>query len=231
LKMLLAAQEKSPNKPLSMQGDPVHPGAVGQLMMAASLLKALHAEPFVSSAEIDATGKLVEAKGCVIDHIAIKEGAVSFDRLDEKLPFPIPDDARAVLSFDPTVYEMSQYMLAVSGLKEGSYALKVNGVQLGSPLPATAWAKGVNITPLAYENATKPNAITNQAKAILNAVIAKESIVGNFRGLSQRASADGAEGALKSQLADLSKKVDAADALIRVAAKPSTLKFELVAVK
>ena len=44
LRAFLAAQEKSPNKPVSMQGDPVHPGPPGQLMMAAALLKALSAD-------------------------------------------------------------------------------------------------------------------------------------------------------------------------------------------
>jgi hypothetical protein len=37
LKMFLAEQAKDPNPPVSMQGDPVHPGPPGQLMMAAGV--------------------------------------------------------------------------------------------------------------------------------------------------------------------------------------------------
>ena len=69
LRMFLAAQDKNPDKPVSMQGDPVHPGPPGQLMMAAALLKELGADGFVSSLTIDAAGKLVEAKGCKVDGI------------------------------------------------------------------------------------------------------------------------------------------------------------------
>src|SRR5262249_59524414 len=44
LPAVLAAQDKNPDKPVSMQGDPVHPGPPGQLMMAAALLKELKAD-------------------------------------------------------------------------------------------------------------------------------------------------------------------------------------------
>ena len=39
LRSFLAAQDKEPIKAVSLQGDPVHPGPPGQLMMAAALLK------------------------------------------------------------------------------------------------------------------------------------------------------------------------------------------------
>ena len=42
-------------KGVNLTGDAVHPGAPGQLMMAAALLKALGAQGFVSEATIDAT--------------------------------------------------------------------------------------------------------------------------------------------------------------------------------
>jgi len=43
-----------------MQGDAVHPGPPGQLMMAAALLKELGADGFVSSVAIDAAGKTAD---------------------------------------------------------------------------------------------------------------------------------------------------------------------------
>src|SRR3954470_22714660 len=61
LRMFLAAQDKNADKPVSMQGDPVHPGPPGQLMMAAALLKELKADGFVSSVTIDAAGKLIDS--------------------------------------------------------------------------------------------------------------------------------------------------------------------------
>jgi lysophospholipase L1-like esterase len=81
LRMFLAAQDRNLDKPVSMQGDPVHPGPPGQLMMAAALLRELGADGFVSSVTIDAAGKLVEAKGCKVDGITSAVGALAFDRL------------------------------------------------------------------------------------------------------------------------------------------------------
>src|SRR5262249_8014373 len=113
LRAFLAVQDKRTDKPVSMQGDPVHPGPPGQLMMAAALLKELVPPPTVSSATLDAAGKLTDSKGCTIDAIKSEDGKLTFDRLDESLPFPIPDDARAVLALDPTILELSQYTLKV----------------------------------------------------------------------------------------------------------------------
>ena len=75
------------------------------------------------------------------------------------------------------------------------------------------------------------NPIVAQSRAILGAVNAKEGIVGQWRGLSQRASAAGATPELKEQLAALTKKVEAADEKIREVAKPRKLKFEIEPVR
>ena len=146
LRAFLAAQEKSTRKLVSMQGDPVHPGVPGQLMMAAALLKELGAEPFVSSVIIDAANLTVRSKGCTV-HIGKQpeKGGLFFDRLDECLPFPIPDEARNVLPLYPTILEMSQYTLKVTGLKGGKFQLWINSspvaVLTGKELEA-----GVNLT-------------------------------------------------------------------------------------
>lgn len=228
LRAFLAAQEKSPNKPVSMQGDPVHPGPNGQLMMAAALLKALGAEGFVSSATVDAAGSVAEAKGCSVTNSKAGNGGIEFDRLDERLPFPIPDATRVVLPLAPDVLELSRYMLKVTGLKGGEYQVKINGVACGRTTAADL-AAGVNLTTLAYDHASKADcAIVKQAQALLAAVAAKEGIVETWRQLSKRAHAPNAATELKEQLASLTAKVEEADAKIRQAAKPKSLKFEVV---
>ncbi len=200
-------------------------------MMAAALLKDLGADPLVSSATLHAGGKVVESSGCQVDLVEVNDGTLTFDRLDERLPFPIPDDARAVLPFDPTILDLSRYTLSVTGLKTGSYALKVNDAVLANSITADALAKGVNLTGLASAPGVAANPIATQGKAILTAVAAKEQLVGQWRTLSQRAHAAGAAPELKTQLAELGKKVAAADAKIRDAAKPQKLRFELTAAK
>src|SRR5262245_9681743 len=185
LRMFLAVQDKNPNKPVSMQGDAVHPGPPGQLMMAAALLRELGADGFVSSLTIDAAGKLVDGKLCRVDGIAAVGGALAFDRLDERLPFPIPDEARAVLPLFPTILNLSQYTLKVTGLKGSQYTLKINGEPVAA-LTAKQLESGLNLTALTPSpQATGANPIAAQGLAILSAVKAKEALVSQWRGLSQ----------------------------------------------
>lgn len=233
LRAFLAAQAKSTQKLVSMQGDPVHPGPNGQLLMAAALLKGLGANGFVSSATLDASGKLVEAKGCRVDGVKAEGGKLEFDRQEERLPFPLPDGTLDAVALDPTVHELSDYTLTVKGLKSGFYGLKINGVELPGSMAAVIWEKGVNLTSFAQavpvgtsgNNLVSP--VLAQSRAILQAVSAKESLVSQWRGLSQRAHAADAAPELKTQLAALTKQVEQADDKIRAAVRPQTLHFEL----
>lgn len=220
LRAFLDAQEKSTSRLVSMQGDPVHPGPPGQLTMAAALLKEMGANGFVSSATLDAQGKVIEAKGCVVSEVKSAGGTLAFDRLDDSLPFPIPDDARAVLPLYPLILELSQYTLKVTGLTAASYTLKVNASELGI-VSAKDLAQGINLTTFGQ------GAIATQGKAVLAEVGAKEGLVGQWRGLSRTASAPDAPADQKARLAALTKQVEAADAKIRAAAQPKKLHFEL----
>jgi lysophospholipase L1-like esterase len=227
LRGFLAAQEKAPSKPVSMQGDAVHPGPPGQLMMAAALLKGLGADAAVSSVVIDSTGKLAEAKGCKVEAVKADGGRIEFDRLDERLPFPIPDEARPVLALYPAILELSQYTLKVTGLKEGNYVLKINGVTTAT-LTAKDLEAGINLTAFGSNPQTREaNPIIAQGRAILAAVGAKEGIVSQWRGLSQKAHAAGAAPELKDQLTALTRSAEEADQKIRDAARPQKLHWEL----
>lgn len=226
LRAFLAAQAKSPLPLVSMQGDAVHPGAPGQLMMAAALLKALGADGFVSSLTLAADGKVVESKGCKVDGLKAEAGRIEFDRLDERLPFPIPEDAQTVTAFYPTILDLSQYTLKVTGLKDGSYSMKINGIA-SATLTSKELANGVNLTALSPIAPATVNPITAQSRAILSAVANKENLVGQWRGQSKQAIAPGAAPELQEKLALVTKTVEEADEKIRQAAKPQKLHFEI----
>ena len=223
LRAFLKVHEKSKDKLVSMQGDPVHPGPPGQLMMAAALLKDLGADGFVSSATLDAGGKVVEAKGCKIENYKTDDGRIVFDRTDNALPFPMPDDARPVLPLSPTVLDLSQYTLKVAGLN-GKFDVKVNDIVIGS-VTGDELAKGVNLTTFAK------GPIADQGKAILAAVSQKEGLVGQWRGMSKAAAAPNAPEDAKTKLAAQTKLVEQADEKIRDAAKPKKLHFEIAPAK
>jgi lysophospholipase L1-like esterase len=234
LRAFLAANEKDLDQLISIQGDAVHPGAPGQLLMAAALLKELGAESFVSNVTINAPG-MNSYMGCKVTDLKSTDTGVSFDRLDDCLPFPIPDEARAALRLYPTILDMSQYTLKVTGLKTGSYVLKVNNVPIAT-LAAKELEAGVNLTAFGSDPAKSPltkggqkggNPIAAQGKAVLAAVSVRAGLVGQWRNLSKAAHADKAPAKLMTDLAALTKKVEAADDAIRAAAQPKTLHFEL----
>src|SRR4029079_4776767 len=105
--------------------------------------------------------------------------------------FPIPDDARAVLSIAPDVLALSQYTLAVPNLPAGDYLLRINGVVCGR-FASKQLAEGVNLTAIGPMPMTKDvNPIVGQMRNVLKAVSDKENVVGTWRGLSQRAHAKG----------------------------------------
>ena len=154
----------------------------------------------------------------------------SFDRLDECLPFPIPENARQVLTLAPDVLALSDCTLGVTALpgKNDEFTLKINGVSCGT-FTRKQLSLGINLTDLPADPKAKVvNPIAAQSKAILDAVAAKEGAVGEWRGLSQKAHAKGADPKLKDDLALLTKKVEAADEKIREAATPKTLHFEVI---
>jgi lysophospholipase L1-like esterase len=226
LKAFLAEQAKKPALAVSMQGDPVHPGAPGQLMMAAALLKRLGAKGFVSEVIIDTNG-VGTSEDCAFTDLKVEGNSVSFDRLDECLPFPIPVEARTVLPLAPEVLEMSRYMLRVKGLKPGEYALALDGVKCGT-FTEEQLAAGINLTSLPVDPMVKfTHPIAAQMQAILTAVAAKENVVNQWRGLSPKAHAKGADPKLLEELAALTKKVEAADEAIRAAAKPKKIRFAI----
>jgi lysophospholipase L1-like esterase len=220
LKAFLSELAKDPQPLISMQGDPVHPGPPGQLIMAAALLKQLNADGFVSNAVIDAAGKVVEAKGCVIENVKAENGTLSFSRLDDSIAFPIPDEARAVINLFPTILELSQYTLKVTGLTAPQYVLKINGTEVGT-VAAKELESGINLTAFAQ------GPIAAQGKAVLSAVNAKEGAVGQWRGQSRAAAAPDAAAEAKQKLAATAKSVEEADVKIRAAAKPVKFNFEL----
>ena len=231
LRAFLAVQAKNPILSVPMQGDAVHPGAPGQLMMAAALLKELGADPFVSSVNINAVSQGVEAKGCSVSAIAFGgDGRIAFHRLDERLPFPIPEEARAVVAFDPTILAMSQYTLKVTGLTAAKYDLSINGSSLGT-ISSKDLESGINLTAFGPSAAAeKPNPIAAQSKAILSAVSARAGLVGQWRGMSKSAHAPGAPAEAMTKLAAMTRQVEEGDDRIRAAAVPQKMRFELTRV-
>ncbi len=180
LTVLDAARSKGPKYDRITAGDAVHPGPPGQALMAAAILKGLRFPTLVSAVEINAAdSKIVTATNCQVEAVSMKDGAISFSRLDGALPF-FPAEASAILPHAPLLDELNNYQLKVTGLSAGKYVIRVGGQQVAD-LSSEQLAAGVNLASAVL--ASGP--IADQAKAVQAAVVKKNAFHHDqiFRGI------------------------------------------------
>jgi lysophospholipase L1-like esterase len=157
------------DKSVRLMPDGVHPNWSGQFIMAALILQGLHAPDLVSSATLDAAARTtVSAQGCAITWQDAAPGVIQFERKDEALPWPVPPEADLALKipgFDPAT-TLNRYELKISGLKEPSYQLSIDGQKIGV-FPAAVLANGINL------GFVRQGPIYDQGQKLLKAVIEK----------------------------------------------------------
>ncbi|MCE9604657.1 MAG: SGNH/GDSL hydrolase family protein [Planctomycetia bacterium] len=175
-----ARSDKSKRYARITAGDAVHPGPPGQAVMAYSILQGLNFPTFVSSVEIDAAD-LKSAKGekCQVSAVARDGDTLTFDRLDESLPF-FPQDAAPILPWTSIRDLANDYRLTVRGLKPGSYEVKL-GDKSVAKYTAEELAAGVNLaTP-----ALAAGPVADQVNDIRKAIEAKNKFYHDriFRGI------------------------------------------------
>lgn len=149
-------------------GDAIHPGPPGQAVMAWSILKGLHFPARVSAVGIDASTKQVNlAENCEVSELSAQEGQVSLMRKDAALPF-FPAEAKSILAWVPILDELNDYRLQIAGLAEGTYVIKIDGVEIARHTAAEL-SQGVNLASAAL--AAGP--IAEQVNRLWEAVQAK----------------------------------------------------------
>ena len=207
-------------------GDAVHPGPIGQTLMAWAVLKGLGASADVSQAEIDAAAaKVVAAKGCRIEHLKQVSGVLGFDRLDDALPMPIDERAEPALKLAPILEELNRLELRVTGLAGGSYDVIIDGTVV-QKVSAGELAKGWNMA-----GASGP--ITEQAREVLKLVFDKNNLffrrwrevqLFSFPGWAQGPEVEAKRAA---EIARLDQEIAEMEAQINQARKPRSHHFEL----
>jgi lysophospholipase L1-like esterase len=227
-------------------GDAVHPGAPGQALMAASILKALNFPKQVSSVAITVAEKRLpstQTKNCKVSEVGGKQadgGAVAevtFTRHDFALPY-FPEQAKSILKWAPLLEEMNDYGLRVKGLKEGKYDVKLGGKKVAT-FTAAELAKGVNLAAPAL--ALGP--VADQVKDAVKAVNDKTTYYHDqiYRGLILANVAkhpdfkdvpkEGIEKRRQELIAERMQKMPELDAAIRKALEPRTHQVAIVVAK
>jgi hypothetical protein len=154
---LQKAYASDTNQAANLIADRVHPGPAGQLLMANELLKAWKAPALVSDVEIDASArKIIRSEGTKITALSAS-GALSWSQKDNALPMPLstndPVMAIAISSSD-ILQALDNEMLKVTGLKDDSYLLTIDGNKVGK-LSREQLSHGINLallpTPMAKQ--------------------------------------------------------------------------------
>ncbi|MEO6182708.1 MAG: SGNH/GDSL hydrolase family protein [Verrucomicrobiota bacterium] len=207
-------------------GDAVHPGPIGQTVMAWAVLKGLGASAEISHAEIDAsTKKVIVAKGCRIEHLKQADGALSFDRIDDALPMPIDERAEPALKLAPITEDLNRLELRVTGLTPGNYEVTIDGESVGK-FAAEKLAKGWNL-------ATASSPITKQAREVLKLVFDKNNVFFHrwrevqLFGFPKWAQGPEIETKRLAEVARLDQQLAEMESQIRTACKPKSHHFEL----
>ncbi|MCE5238756.1 SGNH/GDSL hydrolase family protein [bacterium] len=121
--------------------DRVHPGDVGMMVIAYTVLRAQGAPALVSKVSVD--GPKVTADNATVTNLKQTPEGVSFDCLAKALPWPIEASAHAALALVPLEADLDQEKLMAT-LPAGEYRLLIEGQEVGR-YDAAALAAGINL--------------------------------------------------------------------------------------
>ena len=214
------AADNSPVK--AFPGGGVHTGPAGGLLMAHTILVGLHAPALVSDLEIDAAvQKATKATNCKADKIAGGADGVTFERTDDALPMPVQKDWRDILPYVDQLKDLNDYGLKVAGLKDGKYALNIDGKEVGA-YTAAELAEGVNLGNL------ESGPLFEQGQEVFKAINQKNDLLHHrFRDVVMKGAPGGDEAKKQEELKKRMDEIDARQAAIYKLAQPKTHQFEL----
>lgn len=125
--------------------DRIHPSEPGHLMMAWLFLKDQGALSVVSRMAVNAeTGAAAKSENATLTNVAKKADGVTFSALEKALPYPVHPRAAQVVPYLPIEADLNQEILSVSGLSVGTYAVTIDGAEVGR-YAAPDLAKGINL--------------------------------------------------------------------------------------
>ncbi len=172
VEMLRKANELDPVHAKEIIPDRVHPSFSGHLIMAEQLLKSWNARALVAGVAIDASGQSPKAKSS--DHATISDlsnqNGLHWTETDDALPLPFYEWEQTRNSTLPLVLRSSHVAddlnsepLKVTGLKNGVYDLKIDGVSVGT-FNNDELSRGVNLALL-------DTPMTRQAKEVYDLTV------------------------------------------------------------
>ncbi|MEW4531139.1 SGNH/GDSL hydrolase family protein [Maioricimonas sp. JC845] len=162
----ITLQQRKTNPDFTMIRDAVHPGPVGQVVMATAIVSDLGLQRQLSNIRIsagDGDEPTVRASGGEVSDLEFTEDGVSFTWAAKGLPWVVPEDAREGAKLTRLGHRLSREALEVHGLPAGRYTLTIDDVEVGT-WSADALARHIEL----QENAKTPQYQQAAAVASLN---------------------------------------------------------------
>lgn len=224
LQIMLAVRKADANA-LIGGGDSVHPGPPGQTLMAWAVLKGLGASALVSRVAIETGTHSVSQEQCRVEHLEISGSKVSFDRLDDALPWPVDERAEAALKLAPVLDQLSRYEIKVSGLPDGNYGVFIDGEEVAR-LRSTELSQGTNLS-------KKAGPITRQGRELLAGIFHKNNLYFDrwrnvqLQGFPAWAAGPELEAKRTAELRRLDDQIAKSEAELDALRKPKSHHFEI----
>ncbi len=232
VRMLVTANAQDHEQALKIIPDRVHPGFSGHLIMAEQLLKSWNARPVVTTVNIDARGgRVASADHARVSEVAAANGGVEWTEIDDALPLPLSEWQKGwgagpltlVIASSDVAEALNNEQLRVTGLKNGTYVLKIDGDEVGT-FNNDRLAAGVNLGLLATP-------MSKQAKQVYDLTVSHCDVHNDRWRTVQVPLAD-------DQFAETAPAMQAMDALEvavvakrRAAAQPKPHRFSLTMVR
>ncbi|MBO5668277.1 MAG: hypothetical protein J6S43_04045 [Lentisphaeria bacterium] len=122
----------------------VDPSRTGSVALAMLIAENLGANIPVAEVKIDAAAGKYDAKGAELRYFRASDRSVRFTYRPERLPLPVDRDYRALAEVMELDKKLNSEMLSVTGLAEGMYEFKINGITVKT-FSASDLAGGINL--------------------------------------------------------------------------------------
>ena len=129
----LTLEKRKADANWTMIADAVHPGPVGQTVMAVSIINDVVPKSQVSQTVITANAAkpLATAGNGKVSDLKVGDGKVSFTLLANSLPWVLPPDTAEGQTLMHLGHHYSNEKITVRQLPPGSYELKIDGAVIG----------------------------------------------------------------------------------------------------
>ncbi len=171
---IVDAYQQRTNENFTFTPDRIHPSNVGHYIMMYSFLKAQGESGEVASVSIDSMQQSANAANASVSDLAVAGDKITYTYVPQALPMGADAVYREAEKLIPLTEELNRETVAVSGLRNGLYEIKINGKSVMQATGAQLQS-GVNIA----DRQNNPN--QQQALTVLNYVNQHRDAMSKYR--------------------------------------------------